>query len=377
MKILQILPYYYPHVGGVENHVQGLTTELMKKGVEVAILTSRYKRDLPEHEIINNVHIYRAGPSITIFNTPITLGLTRLIKTIDFDIAHIHYPPPVTSYIASVGCKHINKPYCLTYHCDLELDVPAGDSIVKLYQETFAYNTVRHAKEIIVHTKSYQESSALLWNVRSTIIPSAVDTAIFNPAVDKNIIKAKYSLMNKKIVLFVGRLVPHKGIDQLLYMLRSLDRDIVLLIVGNGPELDRLKKLSVTLSLAGRVFFAENISNAELPYYYASADLFILPSITRLEAFGMVTLEAMASGKAVLVSDIPGVREIVTDGKDGLLFQPFILDDLINKIKYLFDNPDLLEKFGRNGRKKVETQFQWGIIADSIIKVYNSILENG
>jgi len=375
LKVLQVTPYYYPHIGGVESHVKGLSKGLSQRNIEVVILTSRDRKNLPEYEVIDNIPVYRAFTPLNLFNTPIPVGLGKYIKKIKPDVMHLHMPPPVTSFMAIMASKKYSIPACMTYHADLDLShIVGGKYIVKFYQITLANYTVKNAKKIIVHTKSYQQTSSLIWHVQPDIIPSAVDYIKFNPDIDRNIIKEKLRINDKKVILFVGRLVPHKNVDFLIKALSRLPKEYFLLVVGNGPLLNKLKNLATFYNVNNRINFATNVSDEELPYYYAASDVFVLPSLSRLEAFGMATLEAMASGKVVIVSDIPGVRELVVNGQNGFLFNPMIETDINEKIEYVFKNEALMKKIRQNARDTVISKFNWNKVVDKIIEVYNSIL---
>src|SRR5207247_4329691 len=124
------------------------------------------------------------------------------------------------------------------------------------------------------------------------------------------------------------------------------------LLVGGGPELESLRRLAARLGVTDRVIFTDQVSREDLPPYFAACDLFVLPSVSRLEAFGIVALEAMASGKTVVVSDIPGVREVIEDGKEGLLADPVNPQDLAKKIRWLLTDPEARRAMGQRGREK-------------------------
>ena len=110
---------------------------------------------------------------------------------------------------------------------------------------------------------------------------------------------------------------------------------------------------------------------------YAACDLFVLPSVSRLEAFGIVALEAMATGKPVVVADIPGVREVIEDGREGLLTDPVNPQDLAEKIRRLVEDPGLRREMGRRGREKVLASFTTEAVADQVLKVYADVLARG
>ncbi|MGC8912463.1 MAG: glycosyltransferase [Thermoplasmata archaeon] len=372
MKILQVTPYFHPHVGGVESHVYALSTGLSKLGHKVTVLTANHTNTLPEKEIIENIEVVRVPTHGNLFNTPINPSIFFTIKNLDFDIAHLHFPPPLTSFFASLRLVKMKKPYVLSYHCDVELAVPFGNLIVEIYRNTMGKYTVFHASKIIVHTRTYQATSRTVWNIEPEVIPSAVDTQRFNPEKFSQAIREKFR--HKKLVLFVGRLVYQKGVRFLIEAALRLPKDTGILIVGEGPERERLERFVKIKNLDTRVHFLGKVSPHELPYYFASCDVFVLPSVSRLEAFGLVIVEAMASGKPVVVSDIPGVNEVIEDGKEGLLCRPMMEEDLAEKIMKILNDPEYAKKLGENGRKKVLEKYEWKKVAAQVYGVYEKAL---
>ncbi|MEM3493835.1 MAG: glycosyltransferase [Thermoplasmata archaeon] len=372
MKILQVSPYFHPHVGGVESHVLALSRGLVELGHDVKVLTANHSNELPEKEKFEGIEIIRVPTFGSPFNTPINPGIFFRIKKIDFNIAHLHFPPPLTSFFASLSLVKLRKPYVLTYHCDVELAIPLGNLIVEIYRGTMGRYTVEHAAKLIVHTRTYQATSRTIWDLEPEIIPSAVDTERFSPEKFSAELKKKYG--NSRIVLFVGRLVYQKGVSFLIEACRHLPEDVVLLIVGEGPEMENLKKLVKIRNLEERVVFLGRVSYFELPVYFATCDVFVLPSVSRLEAFGLVIVEAMASGRPVVVTDIPGVNEVVEEGKEGLLCKPMNPEDLAEKIGRILENPELGRKLGENGRRKVLEKYHWKKIAKEVERVYLDVL---
>jgi len=122
-----------------------------------------------------------------------------------------------------------------------------------------------------------------------------------------------------------------------------------------------------------RVIFTGRVSRDDLPSYFAACDVFVLPSVSRLEAFGIVALEAMASGKPVVVSDIPGVREVITDGREGVLADPVNPEDLALKIRALLADDKKRAEMGRAGRATVEKTFSIESVADQVEAVYREV----
>ena len=129
------------------------------------------------------------------------------------------------------------------------------------------------------------------------------------------------------------------------------------------------------MGVANRVRFLGRVSDENLPKVYGACDVFVLPSVSRLEAFGIVALEAMATAKPVIVADIPGVREVIEDGREGLLADPLNARDLAEKIRRLLADPEARRVMGERGREKVLESFGIERVTDQIEGVYRSVLD--
>lgn len=373
MKIAQVSPFFYPHVGGVESHVLTLSERLVKNDHEVTVYTSNHG-NLKEKEKYCGINIVRAKMFKEWFYTPITPKLEGILSQDNHDVVHAHTPPPLSAYYAAKACRKSKTPFIITYHCDLELPGLIGKILTPIYRSTLERYTVRSAKKIIAHTKSYSATSRTIWKHDINVIPSAVDLKRFKAGVDISQIKKKYGLEGKNVVLFVGRLVYHKGLDHLIEAMRYVSKDTLCLIVGEGTYREKLRKKAIDNGVKDRIIFVGRVSYRDLPKYFEICDIFALPSISRLEAFGLVVVEAMASGKPVVISNIPGVMELVTDGVEGLLTEPMNPKDLAEKVNTLLSNEEMRRVMGRNARKRVEEQFNWENVIEQIEKVYSDVV---
>jgi glycosyltransferase involved in cell wall biosynthesis len=375
VRIVQVTPFFYPHAGGVESHVRGLAREFAREGHDVTVLTARYQRTLPESESFEGYRVLRARSLGVVFGTPIDVGTGRAVRSLDADVVHLHYPPPLTSYFATRALKRRPVPMCLTYHCDLFLPGLSGRVLTQLYQRVFLPSTLQRVDRIVVHTKSYGSTSAMLQGRNLAIIPSVVDLDRFRPGVDVSGLRADLHLEGKRVVAFTGRLVPHKGVDVILEALPLLPPDVVLLVVGAGPRLPSLIGQARRLHLADRVRFCPSVSDDDLPRYLALADVFVFPSQNRLEGFGLVVAEAMAAGLPVVIADMPGVREVIEPGKEGLLAEPLLATDLASKVETLLENPDLARRMGAAGRRRAEERYGPATVVRQLLTLYADLRE--
>jgi len=369
VKIAQITPYFHPHLGGVESHVRDLARKLTERGHEVHVITSRFEPDIPETEEMMGFFIHRLKPVAIIARTPIVPSIRTFLKLEDFDIIHAHSPPPLSSYYSASAAHKKGIPFVYTYHCDMEIPVPAGKYIVSLYRLLFERKTTRWASAIICTTNSYAATSRATWDREVDIIPNAVDATHFRPDVSGERVREKYGLKGKTVVLFVGRLVHHKGIETLLRSADYTEEPVHYLIVGKGYEFARLKRMAEEVDRE-RFIFTGPVSAEELPEFYAASDIFVLPSISRLEAFGIVGLEAMSSGKPVILSNIPGVREVITPGVEGVEFETASAEDMGKRIMELHSDSELRAEMGKRGRERVLRDYSWERVMKDIEALY-------
>jgi len=373
MRIALVTPWFHPHVGGVESHVRSLAAELARRRHEVVVITSNYAK-LPEREEVDGFVVERAKCLTVVLRTPVSPAIRRHITPGRFDVVHAHSPPPLSSYYAAKAAERSNVPFVVSYHCDLELPTVFGRALIGLYEATYGDATVRRAAKLIAGTETYAATSRAIWRFSPEVIPSPVDSRWFRPDVDGAWVRARWNLRpDDKVVLLVARIVPHKGIEHLVEAAKHVP-GAMFLVVGEGPFLPEVRRLAAEFGVEERVHFVGRVPFRDLPSYYAACDVFVLPSVSRLEAFGIVTLEAMATAKPVVVSDIPGVREVVTNGVEGLLADPVNPEDLAAKIRTLLDGPELRGEMGQRGRQKVETKFGIVQVTDAVERVYRLVV---
>ena len=374
MKIIQASSYFYPHVGGVETHVLELSQSLLDMGHDVLVVCAEVPKSRP-FQVMNGLPVFRF-PAIDLPYIPFTYFMRRRLSEFNADVIHSHYPPPFISYQAVRSLPEL--PHLLTYHCDLELPdkiasirIPntAKRIVQQINKELYLASILSNVKRIVVTTKSYAESSEVLRYYQYQIIPNGIRLETFD-ALSRDVNAEKEA----KQILFVGRLSSVKGVEYLIEAAKIvLDQqsDVTFLIVGEGEERDRLKALS--RGYEERIRFYGHIPRRALVTLYRTSTLLVLPSFTRLEAFGVVLLEAMASETPVVASRIPGVLDVVGDG--GLLVKPRDALELANAILEIVSNPRKARAMGKNGRRLVEHKYDWRIIAKKILDVYRDIMD--
>lgn len=374
MKVVQLTPYFYPHLGGVESHVLELSKHLQDRGHDVMVVTTQLE-DTDKKDVVEGVPVRRVEPLTIELSTPVVPKVRNVLLNIDYDILHSHLPPPIMSFFGVRSAKKKGVPFVLTYHCDLEIPEIFGPLIVEFYQNTMGTYTVSQADKIITTTSTYGATSRAVWYRDADVIPNAVDADRFRPRDRGGEIRRRYGIRDDEdVILYVGRIVYHKGLEYLTESIKHMDKDTNLMLVGTGDFKDSLKEIIIENQLGNQVFFAGRVPNKELPFYYNASDVFVLPSVSRLEAFGIVALEAMASEVPVVVSDIPGVREVITPEENGLLAEPMNPGDIAEKVKRVLNDPEMAKEMGKKGRERVLNNFTWEKVAEDIEEVYEGLV---
>ena len=331
-------------------------------------------------------------PEITVQRLPAAFRfgnapfLPQLRGLAGFDIVHLHYPFYFGAGMVWLRSLYRDGKYIVTYHQDVLFEGPL-QFVEKAHHRLLGQRILHRASKVLATSWDYARASRLgpLLAERPNLVeemPNGVDACRFRPDVDGTGVRARYSLgPTDLVVLFVGALDRahyFKGIGVLLRAFTQLQGgNVRLLVVGDGNLRSRYQVQSAALGLGERAFFCGRVPDAELPGYYAASDLLVLPSTTRGEAFGVVLLEAMASGKPVVASNLPGLRSVVHDGADGYLVEPRDAKDLACKLKLLRDDPQLRREMGAQGRASVEAQYDWPRIIPRLERVYTEVLGDG
>jgi glycosyltransferase involved in cell wall biosynthesis len=297
------------------------------------------------------------------------------VRALRPSLVHAHSPPPLTAWQAGKAARAAGAPLVLSHHCDLDLPRWWGPLAVAVYERTLHRSALRDAALVIATTRGYADTSRALWRVpdaKVEVVPNPVDADRFLPELPRDAARARLGMGEGPLALFVGRLAHHKGIEQFLEAAQH--SGALHAIVGEGPERPRLEALARRLGVATRVRFLGRVRTEDLPWAYAACDVAALPSVSRLEAFGIAALEAMASGRAVVVSDIPGVREVVEHDVSGVVVAPLDARALGEAIGSLARDPARAARMGEQGRKRVEARFATPRVVDRLEQAYARVL---
>ncbi len=364
----------FPHIGGVEYVVFRYSSMLREEGHENYVLTTLLP-GTSRKEMIKGVKYIRLSKA------KLALGAPFVVKKLQPDLVHTH------SYLASLSLsyawrvsrkrpiiRHIHDVYIGKYE---EYSGWEGSKIYERFErfaiklEYTAYITPSN------YTKQRLEEIGLRGEDIHVVHPG-VELEKFERG-NQEYLHKKYGIPEeKKIIGFVGRLSTGKGPQDLIEAAKDLDAYVVLVGPNPNPKTsgilgieERLKKMVKRYGLDKRVIFAGKIRDEEIPHYYASFDVFCLPSIS--EGFGMSIAEALAAGVPVVSYRTSAIPEIVKEGYNGLLAEPRNVEELRNKLEAMLSDEKLYERIKRNTRKSVQN-FSWENSFRRLLEVYSRYL---
>ena len=363
LRVLHVGKFYPPHPGGMETHLQALCGEL-KQAVDVEVIVAGDERETIEEDI-DGVRIARLGTLLNFAAAPVCPQMVRRISSARADIVHLHWPNP-TALLAYLASGHRGK-LVFTYHSDIIRQKVLGRAFWPILR-----HALNRSDAIIATSPDYANTSWVLqkFRERCRVIPFGVPLEQFDrpDVIEVSKIRRQYG---SRIVLGVGRLVYYKGFEYLIRAMKDVRGH--LLIVGSGRLRHELEGEARACGVSERVRFLTEVPDVR-PYYHAS-DVFVLPSVARSEAFGIVQLEAMACGKPVVNTSLDsGVTLVSPDGLTGLTVPPANPDALGQAINTLLDNPALSAEYGRAGRRRVEQEFNLQVMTHRTLQVYKEVV---
>lgn len=294
------------------------------------------------------------------------------------EVVHLHYPfYGVAEDIAVMRRLGKIKRLVITLHMDATARGWKG-LIFNLHRWLFQPFILMAADELTVSSKDYALSSSYKSLVsRVKELPFGVDAQRFSP---KEPGVPRVLLVDvpatSRVVLFVGGMdTAHafKGVPVLIKALAELPSDVVGVFVGDGDLRASFEELARSKGLASRVRFVGRASEEDLPKYYREADIFAFPSTSAAEAFGLVALEAQASGVPVVASDLPGVRTVVSAPETGLLVPPGNAQSLARALGLLLDDPARRARMGELAHGRVLAKYTWERHVEDLIELYKKV----
>jgi rhamnosyl/mannosyltransferase len=366
MRILQIGKFYPPHMGGIETHLQTLCVALRRHcDVKVVVANDGHRA---RRTMVDGVPVARIGKLFEVSAAPVCPGMLPEIRRSEADIVHLHTPNP-TGALAYLASRHRGW-LVVTWHSDI-----LRQRNLKRILAPLDALILGRASAVVVTSDAYKKSSPVLRSYQSKcrVIPYGIALDRFN-AINEQAVAEIRRRYGSRIVLAVGRMVYYKGFENLIRAMAHVSANLVL--IGDGPLRAALEKQAVNLAVASRIAFVGELQNeATLPYYRA-ADVFVLPSIARTEAFGIVQIEAMAAGTPVINTLLDsGVPTVSVDRLTGLTVAPGDSESLGQAINGLLDNPGHRALYGQNGRHRAQAHFSADAMCRSMLELYRDVID--
>ena len=359
MRILELGKFYPPHHGGIETLLRSWCEGFVRQGAEVdCVVANNTSRTVVEE--INGVRVHRLASYGTFVSTSICPGYLNSTRRFPSDLWHVHFPNP----LADLACLRGDPktPLVLSYHSD----VVRQAGLMNVYRPLMN-RLLRRATRIVVATPNHLDYSPWLgaYREKCEVIPFGIDLARFapTPGLLQAAAELRQSAKGKPILLNIGRLVGYKGQRHLLEAARELDA--VVWLVGVGPLEAELKQQAQALGLGERVRFWGAVDERQLPVMLHACDVFVLPSVTPNEAFGIVQVEAMACGKPVVSCALrSGVPFVNQDGVTGLIVPPADMIALTAALRRLLQEPATRARLGEAGRRRAEQEFAESVMVE-------------
>jgi len=370
MKIAQIVCTFPPYRGGIGNVAYNFTKVLEKNGHQVTVFTSNNgQATLGKY---NNFNVIRLKPLLEYGHGAFIPQL--LWRLNNFDIVHLHYPffgGAEVVWLAKILFRKKLK-LIIHYHMDAT-GLPWLIKILSLPSILIRNSLFKKAQAITCASLDYVKHSGFKnmlkkYKAKFHEIPFGVDIKKFNRG------QAVSQASRLFHILFVGGLDKahyFKGLNILLTAVARLKiKNWQLAIVGDGDLRPQYESQAKELGVGGKVNFLGGLNNNRLIKAYQNADIFVLPSINKHEAFGLVLLEALSCAVPVIASNLPGVRKVFQDKVQGLLARPGDADDLRNKIEEILSSSEKRNKMGQAGRKLVKEKYSWKKAGAKLEEVY-------
>lgn len=367
-RVLHVGKYYPPAPGGMEKVVQLLCEHERRVTDSRVLVSNTAARTISE--TWRGVPVTRVARLATIGSVGVCPTFPLAWRSRDVDITVLHEPNPLA--LVSDLLSWQTGPLVVWYHS--EIMRPAWK--YRVMYEPFLRRVLGRAARIVVSSPRLAEHALALQDYRDKcrVVPFGIELERLAPSPPT---LARAEAIRKEhpgpIALFVGRLVPYKGVSVLLDAMAGLD--VTAILVGGGPLGPALREQAARLSPAARVVFAGEVDDGELLALYHACDMFVLPSVTRAEAFGMVQLEAMGCGKPVVSTDLPsGVPWVNRHGESGLVVPPGDAAALRDAIVSLASDEGLRGRLAQGARRRVAREFTAGRMAERTVALYHEVL---
>ncbi len=378
-------------LGGVERRILE-TAKYLKNDVTMTVYSGT-KAGLRKVTQLNHITVVPCLSTDKVFpldNWTFNQTLSRNAGTFKADIYETH---TASGYglINSLQKHNVKAPIVQTIHGVLadeyaQAALHGGLTLKQQLANLLMWQLAKHEEQaakkatLIVTISQYSKKKMLQYYdvdpAKIRLVPNGVDTDRFTPEGECEKIRRRIKLGSHQMVLFVGRLIPRKGVGYLIEAAKQVTKerkDTMFVLVGNGPMRLQLVSNIEAAGLKRNFVFLGDVSEEDLPQIYRCTDVFVLPSIQ--EGQGIVLLEAQASGKPVVAFNVSGIAEAVKNKETGLLVKPGSSDELAQGILKILSDNSLQEKMGKKGREFVLRELSWDISARKLLSVYREAIE--
>jgi len=368
-------------VGGIARHCYGLARALARDNHEIHVVTLDFP-GAPMFEEIDGAKIHRVKIELGhpnfitwtfIFNHFLEKEVATLCREVEVDIIHIHDWLTASSGIATKN--FLKKPLVSTVHSTEVGRVQELRSPDSYLIDGMEWWMTYEAKKIILCSNSMKWEICNHFHLpqdKIAVIPNAVDAHEYDRHVDRETVRKRYSIEPyDKLVLFVGRLVPQKGVEHLIKAIPRIvqqHNEAKFLIAGDGWSRSYLESLAVSTGYRDRIRFLGFISDSERIDLMMSADVLVVPSV--YEPFGIVALEGMAAGVPVVASNVGGLSEIVEHDRTGVLVYPENPESIAWGVNRVLSDYGYSQWIIENAKKRIRDVYSWEAVGRKTVKIY-------
>lgn len=386
-KRVLMLSWEYPPriIGGLARVVAELSAKIAKSGWEVHVVTADHPGQ-PEHKTIDGVHVHRVKnqtdncPDFLTWVNRLNFGMLQyaieLNRQKPFSIVHAHdWMVTDAAWVMKTG---FGIPIVSTMHATEAGRMHGIHNDLQRYIHQMEWRLTYESWEVIVnsqHMWGELQNSFSLPQDKLVVIPNGTNPEVFDFELDKKDLRARYAAPDQKIVLFVGRMVPEKGVQVLLNAIPYINAyhpNTRYLFVGDGYFLNELKAEAHNLNVSQLTNFLGYVSDAELLKLYKIADIVAIPSL--YEPFGIVALEGMAAKVPVVTSDTGGLTDFVEHMVTGITTYAGDAGSLAWGVRELLQNHDLYKRLQTDAYEKARNIYNWTVIAKRTMEVYDKVL---
>lgn len=363
MRVLQVGKYFPPRRGGIERVLHELCLGLRDQ-VDLEVLCFH---DTPRSvtDRVDEITVHRMARWETVFSVPIAPGMFFWLRERRFDIIHLHAPNPLAELLYLLS--GVEGRMVVTHHADAQ----KAPGLRGIYQPV-ARRVLDRARRIVVATPHHHREGTgpHPYEEKVRVIPFGIDLGPFADVPEQEVADTR-ERFGGEFLLFVGRLVPYKGLRVLMEAMRGVEMPLV--IVGTGPFYANLQQLRG--GMEDRIHLVGDVEDEELRVLYAAARSLVLPSLDESEAFGLVQIEAFAAGTPVVATSLPtGVSWVNRDGETGLLVPPGDVQALQEALRAMAGDADRAARLGARARERAEELFTRERMATLTRELYEEVL---